>query len=60
MRKVSGLALVLGVLGLALAPAIAFADCYQGHSTKVSSTTTTTTDQTSTSSSVAETTTTSK
>lgn len=54
MRKVSALALVLGILGLALAPAIAFAECYQGHSTKVSSTTTTTSGQTTTDSSVAE------
>ncbi len=50
MRKVSALALLLGVL--ALAPAVVFADCSSGHSTKTSSTTTT--DQTTTDGSVAE------
>lgn len=53
MRKVSALALVLGVLALALAPAAAYSEC-AGHSTKVSSTTTTTSGQSTGDSSVAE------
>ena len=54
MRKLSTLALLLGVVGLALAPAVAFSDCGAEHSIKVSSTTTTSGQSTGDGTSIAE------